>query len=173
MRFFKQKTKGTCNIIAIQHALSFFDMYPTFKEIRKDLPFHEFGSWLPEIGMYFEARGIKTKLISNSNEFISHDKLFVKVLDEYKKKGEFKDRIIVDSDIEKGPVIISVDALKIIKKQGIPGSHYVVLVNEEEGYCIYDGEGFDDKVRTTFNEIYKASLDINKFHENGMWLFLK
>jgi hypothetical protein len=37
MKFFTQDRNGICNIIALQHVLSFLDMYPTFEEIERDL----------------------------------------------------------------------------------------------------------------------------------------
>ena len=173
MKFFKQKAKNTCNIIAIQDVLSFFDIYPSFEEIKSALAIHEFGNWLPEIGTYLENKGIKTKLISNSNKFTSTNKAFIKALDEYKKKGVFEDRIPTKDDIKKKPVIINVDAFKIRKEQGGPGAHYVVLVHEGKDCYLYDGNDFENKIKTTFDEIYKTSLDISKSHNDGMWLVLE
>jgi hypothetical protein len=172
MKFFKQTIKGSCNIIAIQHVLSFFDKYPTFEDINKDLPVHEFGSWLPEIGSYLENKGIKTKLISNNESFTSTNDLFIKALDEYEEKGVFEDKVPTEADIKKRPVVINVDAFKIRKEEGGPGAHYVVLIKDNDGYYFYDGQNCNDKVKTSFDEIYKTSIDINEFHENGMWLVL-
>lgn len=101
MKFFKQTIKGSCNIIAIQHALSFFDRYPTFEEIKTQLPQHEFGNWLTEIGIYFESAGIKTRLMSNHEKFTSTNALFMKTLDDYSKKGSFEDRLPAEADIPK------------------------------------------------------------------------
>ncbi len=172
MKFFKQTINRSCNIVAIQQTLACYDKYPSVEEIKRDLPDHEFGSWLSEIGTYFEKSNIKTKLISNSNNFISTNNHFIKALNDYKKKGFFEDRLPEESDIKKSPVIVNVDTLKIKKEEGIPGAHYVVLRKEEDVYYFYDGNNFDDKVITTFDEIYKTSININEFHENGMWLIL-
>lgn len=173
MKFFKQTKPGSCNIIAIQHVLSFFDMYPTFKEIETSLPKHEFGSWLAEIGIYLENQGIKTKLISNSKNFTSTNKSRIKVIEEYKKIGTFEDRFPTKNDIKKMPLIVDVDAFKIRKEKGGPASHYVVLINEDDKLYLYDGNNFENKVETTFEEMHKASFNINKFHEDGMWLVIK
>lgn len=173
MKFFKQTKSKSCNIIAIQHVLSFFDMYPTFKEIEASLPKHEFGSWFAEIGIYLENQGIKTKLISNSKKFTSTNKSRIKVIEEYKKIGAFEDRFPTKNDIKNKPVIVDVDAFKIRKEQGDPASHYVVLLNENDGLYLYDGNDFENKVKTTFEEMHEASFDINKFHEDGMWLIIR
>jgi ABC-type bacteriocin/lantibiotic exporter with double-glycine peptidase domain len=145
MKFFKQTKYNSCNIIAIQTIWSFFDQYPTFKEIEKGLPKHSFGSTLDEIKNYFDKRRIKTKLVSKINK----------------------------KEIKSNPIIVNVDAVKIRRQKGKPVPHYVVLLKECKDLYLYDGANFKRKVKRSFCEIYNASLDINRFHENGMWLVVK
>jgi hypothetical protein len=173
MKFFKQTKPGSCNIIALQHVLSFFNVYPVFDEIDAELPKHEFGSWFAELGIYLENKGIKTKIISNSQKFTSTNKPRIESIEKYKKIGTFEDRFPTEDDVNEMPVLVDVDAFKIKKKPGGPGSHYVTLLKEKDGLFLYDGNNFDQKIKTTFEEIHKASFDVNKFHEDGMWLFLK
>lgn len=172
MKFFKQIIPGSCNIIAIQHVLSFFEICPTFDEIQKDLPTHEFGNWLTEIWIYLESKGIRTKLISNSNDFTSANKAFIKTLNLYKRLGTFEDRLPTENDITKMPIIINIDARKIRKENGNPLPHYVVCVRNNNLCYLYDGNNFNDVVETTYDELYNVSLKINDNYENGMWLVL-
>lgn len=110
MKFFKQTKSKSCNIIAIQHVLSFFNQYPSSEEIKKELPKHAFGSTIKEIQDYLKKQNIKTNL------------------------------------------------QKSIDKKDI---------------YMYDGANFKRKVKRPFKKIYKASLNINESHENGMWLITK
>ncbi|NTU66860.1 MAG: hypothetical protein HGB08_02940 [Candidatus Moranbacteria bacterium] len=171
MKFFKQTEENTCNIIAIQHVLSFFGKYPSFEEIKKGLPKHAFGDFLQEIGVYFDKMGIRTALISNRD--YSKGKSFTKTLNEYRRREDFEDRLPAEKDIKDKPVIVNVDASKIRGERGDPGPHYVVLLREGGEIYLYDGANFDRKIKTSFEEILKASVDINKSDEDGMWLFLK
>ncbi|MCW8966651.1 MAG: C39 family peptidase [Candidatus Pacearchaeota archaeon] len=145
MKFFKQIENNTCNIIAIQTVLSFFNQYSTFKEIEKELPKHSFGNTLKEIQTYLNKRGIKTKLFSD----------------------------ISKKDIKINPIIVNVDAVKIRRQKGKQVPHYVVLLKEGKDLYLYDGASFKRKVKRSFEEIYNSSLDMNRFHENGMWLVTK
>lgn len=170
MDFFRQTKKNTCNIIAIQNVLSFFEQYSSFSEIKAELPEHAFGDFLQEIGVYFDKKGIKTTLISNHDH--NHNKIFLRSLNKYKKLENFVDRIPTEKDIKDKPVIVNVDAFKIRKEKGGPAAHYVVLLREGNDLYLYDGKNFKRKVKRSFQEIYNASLNINRFHENGMWLFI-
>lgn len=171
MRFFKQTEKGTCNIVAIQHVLSFFEQYPSFEEIRKEIPKHAFGNFLQEIGTYFDSKGIRTKLVSNRD--YSKGKTFTDALKDYRKREDFEDRIPTESDIKDKPVIVNVDASKIRREKGEPAGHYVVLLREGPDIHMYDGANFSGKVKRSFEEILKASVDIDKSKDDGMWLFVE
>lgn len=171
IKFFPQSKSNTCNIIAIQHVLSFFNQYPTPSNIKKQLPKHTFGDFLQEIGIYLDKQGIKTTLISNFD--YDKNKSFIETLNKYKRIENFQDIIPNPKDIGEKPIIVNVDALKILKLKGKPKSHYIVMVKEKGILYMYDGANFKRKVKRTFQEIYKASLNINKFHENGMWLIIK
>jgi ABC-type bacteriocin/lantibiotic exporter with double-glycine peptidase domain len=142
MKFFKQTVRGSCNIIAIQQILAFFNQYPSFEEIKNELPKHSFGSTIEEIKDYLNKKGIRTKLISNPTK----------------------------KDIDNKLIVVNVDATKIKRQKGKPISHYVVFIREEKNSYLYDGTNFKRKVKRNFEEIHKASLDINRFHENGKWL---
>lgn len=170
MRFFKQRISNTCNIIAIEDILSFFNQYESLNEIKSELPKHTFGSLITEIGIFFEKKGFKTKLISNEEKLTITDKSFLKSLKKYKKYGTFEDRLIQKSDINKNPIIINVNRLDILDKKGIPVPHYIVLLKEKNKLWVYDGKDFKRKVSRDFNLLLDASDDINRFHQNGMWL---
>ena len=171
MKFFRQTKNNSCNIIAIQHVLSFFNKYPSFEEIDRELPQHSFGDYLQEIGIYLDKKGIKSTLVSNHDE--NNNKLFRKTLAKYKKIENFENRIPSEKDIRNKPVIVNVDAFKVRRRKEDPVAHFVVLVREGKNLYLYDGANFKRKVKRSFEEIYNASLDINKFHENGMWLFIR
>jgi hypothetical protein len=137
------------------------------------LPEEVFGSLITEIGIFFEKKGFKTKLISNEKKFTTTNKHFLKSLNEYKKIGKFIDRPIRKSDIGKKPIIVNVNRLDILDKQGIPRPHYVVILKEKHHLWLYDGKSFKRKVKRDFDLMLDASDDINRFHENGMWLIFK
>ncbi|MCT4617186.1 MAG: hypothetical protein N4A38_03145 [Candidatus Gracilibacteria bacterium] len=174
MKFFTQDRNGICNIIALQHVLSFLDMYPTFEEIERDLTINgACGCWIPELGVYLENKGIKTKLISNGNNK-PIDNSFQEEINKYKKNFIFEEKIPNEEDIEGKVVLINVDWYKIRNIDGGPGAHYVVLIPKEEGgHYLYDGSNYDKKVDVTFNHMYKASLEISGDGEDGMWLVLE
>jgi hypothetical protein len=170
MKFFKQIIPNTCNIIAIQHGLSFFGKYPSFEEIEKELPKHSFGNFPQEIGIYLSKIGVKTTLISNCD--YSNGKNFAEKLKKYKKLENFEDRAPTEEDVKDRPVIVNVDVLKIREEKGAPIPHYVVLVREGKDLYMYDGVNFNSKVKRSFEDILKASVDINEFCEDGMWLVI-
>ena len=145
MKFFKQTKKNSCNIIAVQTVLSFFNQYPSFEEIKKELPKHSFGNTLEEMKDYLYKRGVKTKLAPKIDKKVIGNK----------------------------PIIVNVDSVKIRKQKGKPIPHYVVLLKEGKDLYLYDGANFKRKVKRNFEEIYNTSLDINRFNENGMWLVIR
>lgn len=145
MKFFRQTTPNTCNIIAIQHILSHFNQHPSFQEIKKSLPRHSFGSTMLELETYLNKRGIKTKL----------------------------KKTLIEKEIKNKPIIVNVDVFKIRKQKGKPVPHYIIIIKEKDQIYMYDGANFKRRVKRNFEGIYKASLDTNKFHENGMWLITK
>lgn len=173
MKFFKQDVPRICNIITIQQIFSFYNQYPGFNEIKKELPYHAFGNWITEIGIYFENKGFKTKLISNTDKLIPDCPAFSKSLEEYKKLGKFENRFIKESDIKNKPIIINVDRNKIFRKEKYLAPHYVVAAKEKDFYWLYDGYNFSRKVKRNFEDLLKFSLDINRYHRNGMWLVLE
>lgn len=173
MKFLKQTKNGDCDIIAIEDIYSFLHEHHSKKEIKERLKRHDFGTWLPEIGHYLEKQGIKTKLISNDTLFISTDEEFTKELNKYKKKGTFEDRIPTEKDIKNKPVIINVDAMKILGKNENPQAHYIVALKEDNKIFIYDGMDKNKKEEIDFQTLYSYSLNISNFLPRGMWLFLE
>jgi len=174
MRFFRQTIRGSCNIIAIQQAWAFLGKFPSYEEVEGSLTIHEGGSWIAEIGTYFEERGVNTQLIANREKIETTDPIFRAALDEYAQIGNFKNKIPTEADIGDKPVIINVDWYKISGKSGGPGAHYVVLVRGKAGkYDLYDGLNFTEKVEVTFEEVYHFSQEIFASGENGMWLILE
>jgi len=173
VKFFRQRFLNSCHITAIKDVLSFFDKYEPFKEIKDDLPEEVFGSLITEIGIFFEEKGFKTKLISNEKKLTNSNKHFLKSLDKYKKIGKFEDRPIRKSDIGTKPIIINVNRLDILDKDGVPAPHYIVLLKEKKTLWLYDGKDFSRKVKRDFDLLLNASTDINRFHENGMWLIFQ
>lgn len=173
MKFFRQFFSNTCNVIAIEDVLSFFNQHESLKEIERELPKHTFGSFITEIGIFFEQKGFKTKLISNEKKLAITDKTFLKSLKKYKKYGVFEDRLIQKNDINEKPIIINVNKLDILNKKGIPIPHYIVLLKEKNKLWVYDGKDFKRKVKRDFNSLLDASDDINRFHQDGMWLIFQ
>ena len=98
MKFFKQTKPNTCNVIAIQHVLAFFNQYSSQKEIQKELPKHNFGDLIQEIGIYLKNKGINSTLISNFDK--DKNPLFLKTLNKYKKLENFKNRKPTEKDIK-------------------------------------------------------------------------
>ncbi|MPM79171.1 hypothetical protein SDC9_126204 [bioreactor metagenome] len=101
------------------------------------------------------------------------DKTFLKSLKKYKKYGVFEDRLIQKNDINEKPIIINVNKLDILNKKGIPIPHYIVLLKEKNKLWVYDGKDFKRKVKRDFNSLLDASDDINRFHQDGMWLIFQ
>ena len=173
MEFFKQTKSGTCDIIAIQHVLSYLGKERSFEEIENKLKRHSFGTWLPDVGTYFEGMGIKTRLISNRENFKSSNKGYEKALDRYRSRMIFEDRIPIEADIKDKPVIINVDVFKIRNQEGGPGTHYVVVLRENGTLYMYDGQTYNEKVEVDFEALYRYSLNVCDFLPNGMWLIIE
>jgi len=173
MKLFKQIKSGSCDIIAIEDVFSFLHEHHSFKEIKDRLNRYDFGTWLPDIGIYFENMGIKTRLISNCDNFESPNEEFKNELDKYKLKGNFEVRIPVEADIKDKPVIINVDAFKIRHQKGGPSAHYVVVLRENNILYMYDGMDFSKKVEVDFETLYDYSLNISTFLPIGMWLIIE
>lgn len=172
MLFFKQTEPKTCDIVAIEDVFSFLHEYHSAAEIQKRLRRYSFGSWLPDIGTYFEKAGVRTKLISNCEKFSSPNAEFEKELEKYEKLGTFEERIPVEADIKNNPIIVNVDAFKIRGQKGGPGAHYVVVLKEKDDLFMYDGLDYDRKVKVDFETLYGYSLNVSKFLPNGMWLLI-
>lgn len=172
MRFFLQAVRSSCNVVALQHALSFFSLCPSFDEIRRELPAHSFGSWITEMGVFLEEKGFRTVLYANKNEVNCFKSPFLRSLENYRKIGTFVERAPVVDDLKDKPVIVNVDARKVRGEQGRPVPHYVVLMRKGQVFWLYDGAHFSESQQYKFEEVYAMSLDINRFHENGMWLVL-
>lgn len=170
MDCFRQEILNTCDIVAIRHVLSFYGMRPSFAEIEKRLPRHDFGSWITEIGTYLESMGIKTRLVSNEGDPAPCEKEFLRSLDEYKKVGVFEDRTVSEREVGENPIIANIDIFKAHGKKGGPGAHYVVLLKNGKLLRMFDGDDFFGGRECSFEEILKASTDINEFYEEGMWL---
>jgi hypothetical protein len=174
MRFYKQERSGTCQLIAAQHVWSYFGKDIPIKEISKELPKHTFGNFCSEIGLYFESQGLKTTLVSNQVPFESTNKPLLSSLEEYKKTGNFTKNIPNTTYFNTYPLaVINVDWYKVRSLKGGSGGHYVVLVKEGPLFWLFDGSNYRRKVKKSFDYLLRASLDINRFHENGMWLFVK
>lgn len=173
MKYYKQTIPGSCNIIALQTLLSYFDIYPDFESIKEKLPEHSFGSWLTEMGIYLEKVGFETRIFTNNKNpgFKFNDSLS-KSLQDYEKLGTVMRKVPQKSDLNEHPFIVNVDSFKILKKEGGPGPHYVVLVKEDGKLYMYDGYNFDRRISTNFDEIYAASFKMNDLEENGLWLFV-
>jgi hypothetical protein len=172
MRFIKQLKPGICQLIAVQIAMTFYDIEISLKEIKARLPKHSFGNLPTELGLFFNDLGIKSKLISNQLVEEMNNKLLVYTLKEYSKLNEFKDRKVTVNDLGSGPIIINVDWYKVKNKEGGPGGHYVVCLIEKGQFWLYDGSNHNHRVQIYFDQLYKMSLDINRYHHNGMWLIL-
>jgi hypothetical protein len=174
MKFFKQTEDGVCDVIAIETVFSFLHEPCCFEEIKKGLCRHSFGTCLPEIGIYLEGRGVKTRLVSNcENGYEGVGSGFGEKLEQYKCVGIFEERVVVEDDIGDMPVIVNVDAFKVRGEKGGCSAHYVVLLKEDGVLYMYDGLNFDDRVKVDFEEFYRYSLDVNDFLNKGMWLFVE
>jgi hypothetical protein len=170
MQFFQQDKERNCQIVVLQTVLSYYNLFPTQKEIVKELPKHTFGNLITELGIYLESKGIKTKLVSNGVKIRESNQFFYETLEKYKQVGVFEDRKIETSDISTFPVLINVDWYKITGKFKGQGAHYIVIAEENDVLWLYDGSNYKRKVKTNFQHILDCSRDINRFHEDGMWL---
>jgi hypothetical protein len=160
-----------CQIVALQTILSFFNKYPTQKELKAQLPMHSFGNIITEIGIFLNTNGISTVLIGSLEDSYLKNKLFKNSFSEYLNFGSFENRRPVTSDINSMPVLINVDWYKIKNPSTIHHApHYVVAIKENDSTYLYDGSNYKRKVKTSFNKLLHASTDINKYHSDGMWL---
>ncbi len=172
MQFFPQPDYKSCHLIAIRHVLSFFNQFPSNTELRKQLPRHSFGNLITEIGTFFAKQGIRSTLISNYDNFETKNALLTQTLKEYRQNGTFIDRLPQPSDIKDKPILINVDWYKIGHHEGGPAAHYIVVIKQDNQLILYDGSNYKQPISVEFEEILSASQNINKWHENGMWLFI-
>lgn len=142
MNFYKQIDNTSCQIVALQTVLSFYDLYPPAREIKLALPKHSYGNSISELGAYLSSQGINAKLITSATS----------------------------DDIQDKPVIINVNWYKIKDESEGRTPHYVVAIRENETITLYDGSNYDHKVNTNFDLLFQASQNINKSGQNGMWL---
>jgi len=171
--FRKQIVNNTCNLVAIQTVLSFYNINMPENEIKKRLPKHTFGSFVPEIGLFFEELGIKTIILSNAKSFVCKNKLASIALDNYAKVGTFVEKIPTKEDLGTSPAIINVDWYKIKDTQGKPDGHFIVVLNEKDKLMLYDGSNYDKPVESSHEELLYFSSKINRFKDQGMWLLLR
>lgn len=172
MKFIRQRSANTCQIVAIQQVLSISYFFVPRVEIRNSLPRHSFGNWITEIGIYLEHLGYKTRLISNNTQATSSNRAFMRSLDAYRQVGKFEDRLVQLSDLSDRPVILNVDFYAIGRKKGKPTAHYVVALPVDDKIWLYDGSNHKRRVVRSFSELQQASMCINMLGERGMWLFL-
>lgn len=145
MKFHKQLGGNSCQIVALQTVLSFYELYPTFKQIKSGLPKHSYGNSIDELAGYLDSKGIKTRLVTNDQ--------------------------VIEEDIGDKPVIINVDWYKIRNTENKCSPHYVVAAREGDSLMFYDGSNYSRKVKTSFAFLLNASKEINRFGHDGRWLF--
>lgn len=170
MLFFNQIDNKSCQITAIQTALSHYNLFLSVKEIKSCLPKHSFGNLITEIGIYFEHIGIKTTIVSNNAKVRSTNKLFYQSLEEYKKVGKYYDRKVKLEDFKNVPVIVNVDWYKVKKQSSDRGAHYIVVINENSGLYLYDSSNYDKPERTSLEELLKMSQSVNRLGDDGLYL---
>lgn len=173
IHFFKQYEKGSCDIVAVEDVLSYLHLHHSFSEIKERLDRHEFGTWLPDIGSYFEDIGIKTRLFTNTTNFHSPNAEFEKIFAKYRTKGICEYREPTEQDIKDKPVIVNVDAFKIRNIPNKHAGHYVVILREKGQLFMYDGNDYDKKIPIDFKTLYSYSLNICDSFPRGMWLFIE
>lgn len=172
LKFYKQLTDTSCQYIALQTALSYYDRFTDHKTLKKYLPKNSFGNVITELGMYLEMLGIKTKLISNLANIRNSNHMFFASLEKYKQIGTYTNAAVTEKDIQLSPIIINVDWYKITNTEQGRGAHYVVLLQENEKLWLFDGSNYDKKMQVSFEFMQHASKNINRWHDDGMWLFL-
>lgn len=161
MNFYKQLDHKSCQVIALQTVLSFYDIYPTPNQIKRNLPKHSYGNTISELSDYLNKMSIQTRTILNSQ--------FIDSAEEEIRIG-YEDRFPESSDIGTKPVIINVDWYKIRNREKGKAPHYVVAIKEDEQIELYDGSNYSRKVKCSFDWLLNASKDINRFGHNGKWL---
>jgi hypothetical protein len=173
MKFYRQNDDTSCQLVAVQTAMSYFDKFPSLAEIKKQLPKHSFGNLITELGIYLELQGIKTMLISNEAKIRPTNKFFFDKILEYKRIGDFQDRRFTLKDLDFGPVLVNVDWYKITNLELGKGVHYIVLLKVDNTILLYDGSNYNHPVKTTLNHIVEASRDINRWKDDGMFIVCK
>lgn len=171
MQFYKQTTSKSCQIIALQNALSFYNMAFDFNQIERSLPKHSYGNNIFELGIYLNSIGIKTQIITNDDREIMIDDEQKLLMKEYLKFGLITHRIAIESDIGVKPVIVNVNRRQIVNESG-KEPYYVVAMKLDKFY-ILDGKSFDNIVEYDFQRLIDATTNINEFNQRGMWLQLK
>lgn len=170
MTFFKQLDNTSCQIVALQSVLSFYNRFPSIKDIKMDLPKHTFGNLITELALYLELHDINTTLVSNKARVRKENKLFSDSLKNYSLTGKYEDRQFVVEDLNRGPVIVNVDWYKVKSEEKSVGSHYVVILKNKTKLFMYDGSNFDEPKVTTFEDVLKLSKRINRWNDDGMFL---
>ncbi|MEI7604335.1 MAG: cysteine peptidase family C39 domain-containing protein [bacterium] len=173
MRYFLQKDNRSCHIVAVKTILSYYDEYPTTKEIKQLLTKHSFGNLITELAIYLEKKNMRTVLYSNGVKISEKNKVLLDSINEYSTYGKFIGRAPTEKELFHKPVLINVDWYKIRNKEIGQGYHYVVALKEGSDLWLYDGSNYKRRVKTTFDKLYSASLDINRGHDNGMWLIIE
>lgn len=170
MTFFKQLDNTSCQIVALQSVLSYYDRFPSIKDIKMDLPEHSFGNFITELATYLEQYGINTTLVSNKAKIRKGNKLFFENLKNYSSFGEYEDRQFVKEDLNNGPVIVNVDWYKVKTEEKGIGAHYIVILKKDTRLFLYDGSNFDEPKLIKFEEVLRLSKSINRWNDDGMFL---
>lgn len=170
MTFFKQLDSKSCQIVALQSVLSYYNRFPSIKDIKTDLPKHSFGNFITELATYLELHDINTTLVSNMARFRKGNKLFFDSLNDYSLVGKYEDRYLVREDLNNGPIIVNVDWYKVKSEGKGIGAHYVVILKNKTGLFMYDGSNFDEPKLTTFEDVLRISKSINRWNDDGMFL---
>lgn len=173
MSFFSQLQPGPCQLVALQIALSFFEIYPSRQALKNQLPKHTFGNFITELGVYLEGQNIKTKLFSNLVPFKTNNQMFLQSLAEYKTHSKFLEKIPQQQDIKNKLVIINLDRHKVLQKKLKPRPHYIVIKEQAGNIWFYDCDDFSRRLSRDFSQFLLASQKINRYQENGMWLVLE
>jgi hypothetical protein len=170
MNFYKQPDDKSCQLVALQSVLSFYNKFLSIKDIKKDLPKHSFGNLITELAVYLESRDIKTILVSNGANVRKGNKLFFDSLKQYSSIGKYEDRQFIREYLDRGPIIVNIDWYKVKNEEVGVGSHYIVLLKKDFKLWMYDGSNFEEPKITTLEQIIKLSKNINRWKDDGMFI---
>ena len=150
----------------------YYGKHFTESYIRDKLPQHAFGNWLPEMAIFLENEGIKTKIYTNSPEIPVNNKekpTLSETFTAYGRIGEITIALLNKNIFGTTPSIINVNRSALYNKHKGKVPHYIVVIRKEYSLLVYDPLS-DDPILLSIDQVLKASINMNRNGNNGLLL---